>query len=153
MLRWILASLKTLNTSDSFSDHTDPFDRMLIARAISEDLNVMTADPQFERRPQKCCSRVYGEIMSTRNDELATIYSSSAVTAEIEVETIQGLLESSGVRAIVGGLDVLPGAHEVTIQVPAEQKELAERLIAEAQQAGPEAAEEAERASEEPQRS
>ena len=49
--------------------------------------------------------------------------------------------------------DVLPGAHEVTIQVPADQKELAERLIAEAQQGGPAAAEEAERASEEPQRS
>ena len=90
--------------------------------------------------------------MSTPNEELAMIYSSSAVSAEIEVETIQGLLESNGVQAIVGGLDVLPGAHEVTIQVPADQKELAERLIAEAQQGGPAAAEEAERASEEPQR-
>jgi hypothetical protein len=89
--------------------------------------------------------------MSVPNQELATIYSSSGFSAEMEVETIQGLLESNGVQAIVGGLDVLPGAHEVTIQVPADQKELAERVIAEAQQAGPAAAEEAERASEEPQ--
>jgi len=50
----------------------------------------------------------------------------------------------------VTGLDVLPGAHEVVIQVAAERKEEAERLLAEALQAGPAAAEEAEAASEEP---
>lgn len=41
--------LSSLNVIDSFTDHTDPFDRMLIAQATSEGLNVMTADAQFSR--------------------------------------------------------------------------------------------------------
>jgi PIN domain nuclease of toxin-antitoxin system len=43
------AHLSSLNEIDSFSDHTDPFDRILIAQAKSEGLKVMTADPQFLR--------------------------------------------------------------------------------------------------------
>ncbi len=38
-----------LNGLDSFTDHTDPFDRLLIAQAVSENLKVVTADPQFSR--------------------------------------------------------------------------------------------------------
>jgi hypothetical protein len=89
--------------------------------------------------------------MSAPNEGMATVFESSGITAEMEAETIQEVLESNGVTAIVSGLDVLPGAHEVMVQVAAEQKEEAERLIAEALEAGPAAAEEAERASEEPQ--
>jgi PIN domain nuclease of toxin-antitoxin system len=39
----------TLNEIACFADHTDPFDRMLIAQARNENLGVMTADPQFSR--------------------------------------------------------------------------------------------------------
>jgi PIN domain nuclease of toxin-antitoxin system len=31
--------------------HTDPFDRMLIAQAMTEDLAVLTADRAFEKYP------------------------------------------------------------------------------------------------------
>ena len=41
--------IQALNDIDRFSDHTDPFDRMLIAQAQSARLNVMTADSQFSR--------------------------------------------------------------------------------------------------------
>jgi PIN domain nuclease of toxin-antitoxin system len=41
--------IQALNDLARFSDHTDPFDRILIAQAKSEGLNVMTADPQFPR--------------------------------------------------------------------------------------------------------
>ena len=41
--------IEALNEIARFSDHTDPFDRMLIAQAKSEGLNVMTADAQFSR--------------------------------------------------------------------------------------------------------
>jgi PIN domain nuclease of toxin-antitoxin system len=41
--------IQVLNDIARFSDHTDPFDRMLIAQAKSEGLNVMTADAQFSR--------------------------------------------------------------------------------------------------------
>jgi hypothetical protein len=81
-------------------------------------------------------------------DGIATVFRSSEFSAEMEADTIRGVLESNGVQALVTGMDVLPGAHEVSIQVPIEHKEWAERLIAEALAAGPAAAEEAERASE-----
>jgi hypothetical protein len=81
---------------------------------------------------------------------MATVFRSSGFSAEMEADTVKEVLESNGVPAIVTGLDVLPGAHEVVIQVAAERKEEAERLLAEALQAGPAAAEEAEAASEEP---
>ena len=87
--------------------------------------------------------------MNVSRDGMATVFRSSGFSAEMEADTVKEVLESNGVQAIVTGLDVLPGAHEVVIQVAAEQKERADRLIAEALQAGPAAAEEAERASEE----
>jgi hypothetical protein len=80
---------------------------------------------------------------------MATVFRSSGFSAEMEADTVKEVLESNGVHAIVTGLDVLPGAHEVVIQVSERQQERAEQLIAEALAAGPEAAEEAERASEE----
>jgi len=88
--------------------------------------------------------------MNVPNDGMATVFRSSGFSAEMEADTVKEVLESNGVPAIVTGLDVLPGAHEVVIQVAAERKEEAERLLAEALQAGPAAAEEAEAASEEP---
>jgi len=95
-------------------------------------------------------ARVYVEGMNVPNDGMATVFRSSGFSAEMEADTVKEVLESNGVPAIVTGLDVLPGAHEVVIQVAAERKEEAERLLAEALQAGPAAAEEAEAASEEP---
>ena len=83
------------------------------------------------------------------HDGMAIVFRSSGFSAEMEVETIKGVLDSNGVPALVTGLDVLPGAHEVLVQVPEERREEAERLIAEALKGGPAAAREAEAASEE----
>jgi PIN domain nuclease of toxin-antitoxin system len=41
--------IEALNDIARFSDHTDPFDRMLIAQAKSERLKVIAADQQFSR--------------------------------------------------------------------------------------------------------
>jgi PIN domain nuclease of toxin-antitoxin system len=41
--------IEALNDIDRFSDHSDPFDRILIAQARREGLNVVTADTQFSR--------------------------------------------------------------------------------------------------------
>jgi hypothetical protein len=87
--------------------------------------------------------------MEDARDGMATVFRSSGFSAELEAETIKEILQSNGVEAMLSGMDVLPGAHEILVEVPEAQQELAERLIAEAQQAGPAAAEEAERASEE----
>ncbi len=41
--------IHALNEIDRFRDHTDPFDRMLIAQARAEGLRIITADEQFSR--------------------------------------------------------------------------------------------------------
>jgi hypothetical protein len=79
---------------------------------------------------------------------MATVFQSSGFNAEVEAELIMGILESNGVRAVVSGLDTLPGAHDVLVQVSAEDEQQAQALIAEAQQGGAQAAEEGEKASE-----
>jgi Putative prokaryotic signal transducing protein len=87
--------------------------------------------------------------MSESRDGMATVFRSSDHNAEIEAEMIMGILQASGVEVFAKGLDVLPGAHEVEVMVAQAHLAQAERLIAEAQQGGPAAAEAGERASEE----
>jgi PIN domain nuclease of toxin-antitoxin system len=41
--------LRSLNAIARFSDHTDPFDRMLIAQARHGGFRMITADSQFSR--------------------------------------------------------------------------------------------------------
>lgn len=41
--------LYAVNAIDRFTDHTDPFDRMLIAQARAEGLRIITPDKQFSR--------------------------------------------------------------------------------------------------------
>jgi hypothetical protein len=79
---------------------------------------------------------------------MATVFQSSGFSAEVEAELIVGVLESNGVKAVVSGLDTLPGAHDVLVQVSSEDEQRAQTLIAEAQQNGPQAAEDGEKASE-----
>jgi PIN domain nuclease of toxin-antitoxin system len=38
-----------LNDLPAFEDHTDPFDRLLIAQAVTEQLGVVTSDRHFRR--------------------------------------------------------------------------------------------------------
>lgn len=79
---------------------------------------------------------------------MATVFQSSGFSAEVEAELIVGVLESNGVKAIVSGLDTLPGAHDILVQVSAEDEQRAQALIAEAKQGGAQAAEDGEKASE-----
>jgi hypothetical protein len=88
--------------------------------------------------------------MDDLQNGMATVFQSSGFNAEVEAELIQGVLESNGVKAVVSGVDMLPGAHDVLVQVSGEDAQRAQALIAEAQQNGPQAAEEGERASEQP---
>lgn len=86
--------------------------------------------------------------MDDQQGGIATVFQSSGFNAEVEADIIVSMLTSNGVTASVSGIDTLPGAHDVLIQVPIEQQAQAEALIAEAQQNGPQAAEEAEEATE-----
>jgi hypothetical protein len=79
--------------------------------------------------------------------DAVTVFSSSNHDGEMEATNIRGLLESNGIDAVVVGPSVIPSL-EFQVQVARSEAEDARRFIAEARAAGPEAAAEAEAASE-----
>ena len=81
--------------------------------------------------------------------DMVTLFTSSNHDAEMEAMQIHGMLESNGIPSIMVGTSALP-VLAFQVQVPRENLEEAERILAEAQAAGPAAAAEAEAAGEEP---
>jgi hypothetical protein len=80
--------------------------------------------------------------------DLETIYhSEGSTTAELETLAIKNVLESNGIATVVVGDSVLPN-FPFEVRVTKEHAERAKQLIAEAQAAGPAAADEAELESE-----
>jgi hypothetical protein len=79
--------------------------------------------------------------------EMVTLFSSSNVDAEMEANNIHAILEASGIPSFVVGTSVIPSL-EFQVQVPRESLEEARSVIADAQAAGPDAAAEAEAATE-----
>lgn len=80
--------------------------------------------------------------------DLVTVFRQAAGgTYEIEALAVQSMLESNAVDAVLVGDQVLPN-FSMEVRVPREQADEALRLIAEAQAAGPAAADEAEQADE-----
>jgi len=80
--------------------------------------------------------------------EMVALFKSSNHDAEQEALAIHALLEAESIPSIVVGPSVLP-VVEFRVDVPRESLEDAERIVAQAREAGPAAAEEAEAASEE----
>jgi hypothetical protein len=79
--------------------------------------------------------------------DMVPLYRSATVDAEVEAETIRGILEVRGIPTIVWrGAGIPPLGIE--IRVPRNRVEDARRAIAEQEEAGPEAAAEGEAASE-----
>ena len=79
---------------------------------------------------------------------MATLFKSSNHDAEQEAMAIHALLEAESIPSVVVGPSVLPNL-EFRVEVPRERLEDARNVVAQAREAGPAAAEEAERASEE----
>jgi hypothetical protein len=75
--------------------------------------------------------------------DLETIYHSDGTLAEMESMEIKNVLEASGIAAVVVGNAVLP-TMSFEVRVARDQVERAREVIAEAQAAGPAAAESAE---------
>ena len=80
-------------------------------------------------------------------EAMVAVFSSSNHEAEMETMAVQGVLEANGIPAVVVGPHILPNL-EFQVQVPEHLAAEAQRLIIEARAAGPEAAAEAEAASE-----
>jgi hypothetical protein len=79
--------------------------------------------------------------------DMVILFSSSNVDAEMEATAIHSMLQSNGVPSLVVGASTIP-VLEFQVQVPRAFADEAERLLEEARSAGPEAADEAERATE-----
>jgi putative signal transducing protein len=81
--------------------------------------------------------------------EMVTLFSSSNHDSEQEALAIHSLLESEDIPSVVVGPSVIPSL-EFRVEVPRQNFQEAERILAEARAAGPAAADEAEAASEDP---
>jgi hypothetical protein len=103
----------------------------------------MAQDPENDEAEQAGSS-----VDPSHAFDMVPVYSSLAVDAEMEADVIHGVLESNGIPSmVIRATGLSPLGFEV--QVPRARLEEAERMIAEAEAAGPEAAAEAEAASEE----
>ncbi|SRR5690242_4159045 len=81
--------------------------------------------------------------------DFVSLYDSLAVDAEAEADVIRGLLDANGIPSLVRGAAQYPNLG-FQVLVPRGKLNEARRLIDEALAAGPDAAAEAEAASEEP---
>ena len=84
--------------------------------------------------------------MEVPQDAMATVFRSAGFAKETEAQLVRGMLESNGLPAFITGIETMPGpyrfaAREICVQVPEDRKDEAKQLIAEAQAAGPAAAE------------
>ena len=91
---------------------------------------------------------VADEIDPSPDLDPVTVFSSMNHDAEMEANTIHGMLDASGLNSLVIGPAVLPTLG-FQVQVPRDQADEARRLIEESRQAGSQAAVEGELASEE----
>src|SRR3954468_19171886 len=88
-----------------------------------------------------------GSVNPSHELDMVPLYFSQTIEAEMEAEVIRGILDSNGIPAIVSGSAIPSLGFE--IQVPQSRVDEARRLVDEARAAGPQAAAEAEAASEE----
>jgi hypothetical protein len=89
-----------------------------------------------------------GGVDPSHDLDMVTLFSSSNIDAEMEANAIHGILTASGIPSVVVGASPLPSLS-FQVQVPRAAVKEAERLVDEARAAGPDAADEAEAASEE----
>ena len=102
----------------------------------------MAQDPEHDEE------QVAGEETPDVSHDLDMVPVYTSTTVEMEGDMICGVLANTGIVAVLSSSQ-FPNLG-VTVRVPRARLEEAERLIAEAQAAGPAAADEAEKASEEP---
>jgi hypothetical protein len=103
----------------------------------------MAQDPEPDEEQQD-----EGLIDPSHDLDMVPLFESSTVDAEIEADVIAGLLEANGIPTALMRPTGVPSLG-YQLQVPRARREEALRAIQEAQAAGPEAAAEAEAASEE----
>ena len=91
--------------------------------------------------------RDHDQVLTSHALDMVPLYDSSTVDAELEADVIRGVLDSNGIPSVVKRGGPFPLYFQVL--VPRGKVREAQRLLDEARAAGPEAAAEAERATEE----
>src|ERR1043165_1590898 len=105
----------------------------------------MAQDPEREEeQPQE------GLVDTSHELDMVSLYTSQTIDAEPEADVIRGLLDANGIPAMVVRAMGYPSLG-FEVRVPLARLEEARRIIAEQEAAGPEAAAEAEAATEEGQ--
>jgi putative signal transducing protein len=89
------------------------------------------------------------EVDPSHDLDMVTLFSSDNHDAEMEANAIHSLLEANEIPSIVVGTAQIPSL-DFQVQVPKSRLAEAEKVLAEAAEAGPAAAVEAEQAGEEP---
>src|SRR5215469_141993 len=87
------------------------------------------------------------QILTSHALDMVALYDSSTVDSQIEADVIRGVLDSSGIPSLVKRPGPFPPL-DFQVLVPRGRLHEARRLLDEARAAGPEAAAEAERATE-----
>jgi hypothetical protein len=90
---------------------------------------------------------VSAEVDTSDALDLQAVFSGEGTTAEMEALGIKSILDASGIDAVLVGTSTLPNLR-FEVRVPREKADDAREVILEAQQAGPAAADAAERESE-----
>ena len=98
---------------------------------------------------QDADERDQDQPLSSHALDLVALYDSSTVDAEMEAGVIRGLLDTNGIPSVLRRAGPYPSLG-FQVLVPRGKLREAQQLVEEAQAAGPEAAAEAEAASEEP---
>ena len=102
----------------------------------------MAQDPGGDESPKNV-----DQILTSHALDLVTLFNSSTIDGEMEADMIRGILDSNGIPSIMTNTPYA-GILGVEVKVPRGRLKEAETLVAEAKAAGPDAAAEAEAASE-----
>lgn len=109
--------------------------------ARSEEL--LDADPELTSDDP------YEPLDPSHEADLVSIFSGEGTMAEIQANGIKSVLDAAGIPSLIVGDSVLPN-FPFDVRVPSDQADAAKAILAEAEENGPAAAEEAERLSERP---
>jgi hypothetical protein len=101
----------------------------------------MAQDPEREE------GQPGGEMDISHDLDLVPLYSSQTIDAEMQAEVLRSILDANGIPSVLSSSPL--STLEFAIKVPRNRLEEARRVIEEQRAAGPEAAAEAEAASEE----
>jgi hypothetical protein len=103
----------------------------------------MAQDPKRDDQ-----GRDQDQFLTSHALDMVTLWESSTFDSQEEADMVRGVLDSNGIPTLLLGAPQFPNLG-FQVQVPRGKLQEAQRLIEEAQAAGPEAAAEAEAASEE----